>query len=1148
MHNSTIVPRRNTSKNNGKSNNKNNDHVDDSKRKRHLQELMRRNYAYPSTNDAEFQDKIYTKREFQVHRMLPRDEIKTDNDIKDYRENICGRAQLALLEQQEFLGNFINPDTPYMGLIAFHGTGTGKTCAAISICERFKTMVQKYNTKIYILVPGPIVKTTWKNEILKCTGETYLKLSDLNALTDENEKNKLRKLALNSALQYYRIITHRSFYRKVLGEKIIEKHKDGDHKERKAYRKTEEGEVMRDVPIDRINNLNNTILVVDEAHSLTGNEYGEALKAIKRKSFNLRIIALSATPMKNLADDIVELLNYVRPVSSPVLREKIFTSDRGHEMKIRPGGLDYLKKMANGYVSYLRGADPLVFAERVDMGEVPKGLLFTKVIRCKMEPFQLKTYLLENARRDDTLEKRAESVANIVFPCLSEDKKSLTGCFGKDGINRIRDQLKTESELLNKRIGTLLHDDEIQSNSSALGEYLRMNDGGKNLSGRIFAQKNIKTFSTKFYYALKNLEKLVYGNKGAGTAFVYSYLVKVGIEIFREILLQNGYLEFVEPPGTYVLSQDTKCYFCGKSNKLHLTHQLGNIPEHEFRPAVFVTITGKTGEEGADIIPEEKQRILNNIFNTVENKDGKIIKFILGSRVMNESVSMANIREVHMLDVHFNLGRVDQAVGRAIRRCSHYKLISEKNKFPKVEIYKYVIALDGQLSTEELLYKNAEIKHLLIKLIERALKEVAVDCPLNMSQNIFKQDLVKYKNCSKKGHERCPAICDYMECAYKCFSRTLNAKYYDPSRSIYRAIEKNKIDYSTFTHNLARGEIDISKQKIKELFRRKHVYKLIEILKYVKNTYPAGKRDLFDEFFVYKALDEMIPLTSNDFNNFRDTIIDRLGKQGYLIYRGNYYIFQPFDQNEDVPMYYRSHYDKHLFTAVSLNNYVKDLQEDTKVQESKTEVTHDTGIYDFESTREYYDSRDEFPYVGIIDKELSRHKHKRQEELTDVFKIRNKRGKILAKKRGIGIPTMKGAVCTTRDINYLTNVLKKLDMTDNSKSRVTICDRLMEQLLYLEKYSTAKDKNKMTYVIIPANHSKYPFPYNLEDRVEYIKLKIKNSIRANITFKVDIKKDKGKEAKYYISFPHTKQLESYIDLLKKNGAKRVGSKWQIVVE
>ena len=43
-------------------------------------------------------------------------------------------------------------------------------------------------------------------------------------------------------------------------------------------------------------------------------------------------------------------------------------------------------------------------------------------------------------------------------------------------------------------------------------------------------------------------------------------------------------------------------------------------------------------------------------------------------------------------------------------------------------------------------------------------------------------------------------------------------------------------------------------------------------LKYVKKSYPIDKRDMFDDYYVYQAIDELIPITDNDFNNFHDTI------------------------------------------------------------------------------------------------------------------------------------------------------------------------------------------------------------------------------------------------------------------------------------
>jgi hypothetical protein len=154
------------------------------------------------------------------------------------------------------------------------------TCVGVAIAEKFKSLVQKYSTKIIVLVSGPLIKEMWRNHLLICTGETYLKYQDKSVYIDPAEKQKLEKNALIQALQFYKFMSYRSFYKHVLGEKIVDKKVIKGSKVRVSYRKTDEGEFERDISVDRIYNLNNTIIVVDEAHNLTGNEYGDALKKI----------------------------------------------------------------------------------------------------------------------------------------------------------------------------------------------------------------------------------------------------------------------------------------------------------------------------------------------------------------------------------------------------------------------------------------------------------------------------------------------------------------------------------------------------------------------------------------------------------------------------------------------------------------------------------------------------------------------------------------------------------------------------------------------------------------------------------------------------------------------------------------------------
>ena len=1153
--------------------NNQNNNIDTSNNDINTDELLTKSFSYPEPNDPNLLYKLLKKREYYYNKSNLRPDLDKYEDIYNYRKDIC-ELHSSLYNHQVLLSNIINPNTPYKGMLIFHGLGSGKTCVGVAIAEKFKEQVKKYNTKIHILTSGPLIKESWKYHLTKCTGNTYKENTDNISYLSKEEQEKLDKNALLNALQYYDIISYKSFYKRVLGEKIIDKTNNDNLTIKSTYRKNEEGEFERDIAINRIYNLNNSIIIIDEAHNLTGNAYGDALKYIIKNSINLRVVLLTATPMKNLGDDIIELLNFIRPLDSPILRDKIFSNDKNHEMTLKPGGLDYFQKMAKGYVSHVRGADPVTYAMRIDKGIIPKGLLFTKVVKCKMMKFQKKMYNYAVKHFDDALDRKSEAVANFVFPGLSTNRKNIVGYFGRNGLNVIINQLKSEGNLLNNLINKTFFENK-ESNS------IIQVTNNKIVSGKIFKLPYLKYFSIKFYKAMKKINRLFNGKKGARTAFVYSNLVKVGIEIFQEILLQNGYLEYQEDIKNYNIQSTTKCYFCGKtyseckqsnqyggesesidieedddsqdvnlsemeSNEEYssedITESINNFkisessseykkpknpqPIHKFYPATFITITGKQADDIIDDTQEEKKKILDNVFNKLENKEGKFIKLVLGSKVMNEGISLKNVSEVHILDVYYNLGKVDQVVGRAIRYCSHYQLMNENNVYPKVNVYKYVVSLDDKLSTEEELYKKAEQKYILIKKIERSMKEVAIDCPLNLNNNIFKEEIEKYKDCTPyKNPNMCPTICDYTKCYYKCKEEKLNSEYYDPNRKLYKNIKIKDLDLSTFTQELSRNEIDNIKILIKEMYIIKNIYKLSDIIKYIKNNYDKHKKELFDEFFVFKALDELIPTNTNDFNNFKDIIINKYNIHGYLIYRNKYYIFQSFNQNEKVPMHYRNKFDKNIKNKLSLYNYLKNSNinfeqsnKDTKLSNIKNiEIK---SIYDFESIMDYYDNRDEFKYVGIVDKNKK----------NDIFKIREKRNKVLEKKRGTGIPSLKGAVCaTSKNKEYLVGIAKKLNInTKNISTRLKLCEKIKEKMLYNEKYSTTKDKNKFTYIMIPKNHPIYEFPYNLEDRVNYIIEELKN----NIKFKLNINIKKNK-LEYVIKVTCSQSLKDYKNLFKK---------------
>jgi hypothetical protein len=242
------------------------------------------------------------------------------------------------------------------------------------------------------------------------------------------------------------------------------------------------------------------------------------------------------------------------------------------------------------------------------------------------------------------------------------------------------------------------------------------------------------------------------------------------------------------------------------------------------------------------------------------------------------------------------------------------------------------------------------------------------------------------------------------------------------------------------------------------------------------------------------------------------------------------------------------------------NYYTQKYGEDKTIATSTDIITKTKKGYDFESTNKYYSARQENFIVGIIDMNTN----KNADSSNDLFKIRPPIKKDASKKRGTGIYSLKGAVCSTsKDRDYLLRMLNKLQkMVPNTKtkstkktSRVNICDEMKQYLLYLEKYSTSKDKNKNTYMMIPADHPTIPFPYNLEDRIKYILNQVKDIVEREFDHKV-LKGNNGqfdefnmkKMPSFTIQISINKYIDSKLDKLKEIGFKKEGKNIVLDIE
>lgn len=51
-------------------------------------------------------------------------------------------------------------------LLVFHNVGTGKTLTAISIAETFRENSQNFDGKIFVIIPGPLQRDSWENDLV----------------------------------------------------------------------------------------------------------------------------------------------------------------------------------------------------------------------------------------------------------------------------------------------------------------------------------------------------------------------------------------------------------------------------------------------------------------------------------------------------------------------------------------------------------------------------------------------------------------------------------------------------------------------------------------------------------------------------------------------------------------------------------------------------------------------------------------------------------------------------------------------------------------------------------------------------------------------------------------------------------------------
>jgi hypothetical protein len=456
--------------------------------------------------------------------------------------------------------------------------------------------------------------------------------------------------------------------------------------------------------------------------------------------------------------------------------------------------------------------------------------------------------------------------------------------------------------------------------------------------GRIFSPSEIGKYSCKIKAICENIYNAKTNVVGKGIILIYSGYIDGGLIPVALALEEMGFTRYqntkannktpslFKVPPTEIVDVRTM-----KPN----THTQKN--KNDFKPARYAMITGDPR-----ISPNNDLDV--KALTSDDNIDGENIKVVLISQAGSEGLDFKAIRQTHIMEPWYNMNRIEQITGRAVRNLSHKDLPFEERN---VEIFLHGTILNNpeEESVDLYVYRVAEIKAVQIGKITRLLKQTSVDCIINHEQTEFTNDNFNKIDANTSitqilsdgktiyhfqvGDAPNSAICDYMDtCDFKCLPD------FD--------VEDSRINLDSYNETFMLVNSDKIIQKIRLLMKERYFYTKKELFAYLNNPkpYPTSQ--------IYAALTQMI-------NDTTEYILDRYGRTGYLINIGEYYLFQPSELNyNNISIYDRSvpiDYKHNMINIDIKQDITKSTIESLKdiEKESNTKINNTQSIHKLES-------------------------------------------------------------------------------------------------------------------------------------------------------------------------------------------------------
>lgn len=655
---------------------------------------------------------------------------------------------------QKLLRDYMQNNSPYRGILLYHGLGSGKTCSSILIAENLKS-----TRNVIVMLPASLRSNFINDGLLFCGNKGYKNQTEdykqhYNFIS-YNANNTVAQIKKIGSLDHKVIIIEEvhNLISKIInsingtsiqGGEIYQMLMNAQNSKIIALSGTPlindpleaailfnilrgfieityyriitvaskygeywnfeqlEKQLKENKNIDylEINKINKSI----EFHIKPKNyeqEYRDTCEFIDKTCYengvSVRYLELSKVPLFPIDDDGELFRNYFININE----------EKGNSLKNK----QIFKQRILGLVSYYESQNP---------DEYPQ-VIGDNYYRIEMSNYQLQMYELLRAKERLTEKKSTSSskkdtkstfrvfsrqACNFVFPETIHrpypDPTFIVSILQKNNKN-----VDPKMEL-KKIVNMIKKEEDINDNKGAMAKdyKIRIDNSIEKLveNGMTYLTPNkdgLNKLSPKMALILSNMAKC------NGLIFVYSnFRTLEGVEIFSKIMDFNGYSYY----------KDNEEDSIAKSNR-------SQVPLKKY--AIY------SGME-----KEEDRKNMLKIFTSSQNKRGELIKVLFATSAGAEGLDLKNIRQIHIMDPYWNQMRNKQVIGRGVRRNSHIDLPkSERN----IEIFRYFsilpkansILTKDKMSTDEYIQNISIKKQYIIDEVLDIFKECSFDCFLN---------------------------------------------------------------------------------------------------------------------------------------------------------------------------------------------------------------------------------------------------------------------------------------------------------------------------------------------------------------------------------------------------------------------------------